>query len=188
MKKLLFLFLFLPLLTFSQEYIEVVEMPGKTSDQLYSTAREWFAKSFITTDNSLLMDDRISGKIIAKGSVHVSEIYVPNGYSLPVTLDWYPNFTIKVSFKNGRYKNEITDISITSVALGTSSEITTAFKVFLDKKVYYKNADTSSGKIKTGKVAAQNQAIYNLIGKTEIEMKNLLDKLQQEMKKPEAEW
>lgn len=47
MKKLFLLFAFLPFFSFAQEYTEVVEMPGETADQLYSNAREWFAKSFI---------------------------------------------------------------------------------------------------------------------------------------------
>jgi len=190
MKKLFLLFVFLPFFSFAQEYTEVVEMPGKTADQLYSIAREWFAKSFISADNALLMDDRISGKIIAKGSIHISEKYV----------DWYPNFTIKVAFKDGRYRGEISNISITRNVARDSTGITTTFKKYLDKKADYKKTadpqwfiDNPPDGIKIGKAAAKgaalpNQISYNLICKTESEMLDILSKLKQEMKKPENNW
>ena len=188
MKTLLILVFFIPFLSFSQEYTEVVEVPGKTAGQLYSSAREWFAKSFISVDNTLLMDDRISGKIIAKGSIHISD---STG-----RVVWYPNFTIKVSFKDGKYKNEITDISITTGVGENNSGTTTPFKVYLDKKEVYKKSGDPQWyitKLKIGKAAAQaaakpNQTMYDLICKTESEMKDLLSNMQQEMKKSEDDW
>jgi hypothetical protein len=196
MKKLILLIIFLPLFSLAQEYSEIVEIPGKTAGQLYSIARVWFAKSFISADNALLMDDMISGKIIAKGSVHISESY---GIA-PVTVDWYPNFTIEVSFKNGRCKNEISDISITTNVHEGNSGTIIPFKKYLDKKEYYKNTGDTTWiiynpppGIKIKKAAAKtiaqpNLAIYNLICKTEAEMKDLLSKLREAMKTPEAEW
>lgn len=196
MKKLLFLLVLLPFFSVAQEYTEVVEIPGKTAGQLYSIAREWFAKSFISTDNTLLMDDRIAGKIIAKGSVHISESYG----SAPVVVDWYPNFTIVVSLKDERYKNEISDVSITTDVQEGSTGTTVPFKKYLEKKEYYKNTgdpiwvrNNPPPGIKIGKAAAKtlarpNRVIYNLICKTGSEMKDLLSKLQEEMKKQEAEW
>ena len=200
MKKIILLFVFLPFFSLAQEYTEVVEMPGKTAGQLYSIAREWFAKSFISENNPLLMDDLISGKIIAKGSIHISESYVAGYGNVPVTVDWYPNFTIKVSFKDGRYKNEIIDISITTNVHEGNSGTITPFKEFLDKKEIYKNMgdpewiiNNPAHGVKVGKAAANtvakpNHAIYNLICKTESEMNDLLSKLREAMKNPEVEW
>lgn len=196
MKNLILLFFFLPFFSLAQEYSEVVEVPGKSEGQLYSIAREWFAKSFISENNPLLMDDRISGKIIAKGSIHISESY---GIA-PVVVDWYPNFTIEVSFKDGRYKNEISDISITTNVREGNSGTIIPFKKYLDKKEYYKNTGDTTWimnnpppGIKIRKAAAKtlaqpNLAIYNLICKTESEINDLLSKLREAMKKPEAEW
>jgi hypothetical protein len=192
MKKIFLFFAFLPFFSFAQEFSEVVEMPGKTAGQLYSTAREWFAKSFISADNTLLMDDLISGKIIAKGSIPISE-----GQATRVS---YANFTIKVAFKDGRYKSEITDISITSDISELSSGTTTPFKEYFDKKETYKKLgdpewvyNNPPGGIKIGKAAARaraqpNQDIYNLICKIESEMMAFLSKLNQEMKKSEVAW
>jgi hypothetical protein len=190
MKKLLLLLAFLPFFSSAQEFSEVIEIPGKSAGQLYSEAREWFAKSFISENNPLLMDDLISGKIIAKGSIQISENNV----------EWYPNFTIKVSFKDGRYKAEIIDISITTGVSEFSNGITKPFKEYFDKKETYKMLSDPEWYIKNhpagvkiGKAAARiaaqpNQTLYNLISKTESEMMDLLSKLHQEMTKSEDEW
>lgn len=188
MKKLLFLLAFFPFISFAQEYSEVVTVPGKSAAQLYSAAREWFAKSFISENNPLLMDDLISGKIIAKGSIQISDS--------TKTVDWYPNFTIIVSFKDGRYKTEITDISITTGVSEFSPGTTKTFKEYFDKKETYKMLSDPEWYIKkshlgksAAKVAARpNQILYNLIAKTETEMKDLLSKLNQEVKKSLYEW
>lgn len=191
MKNLIFLIFFLPLVSFAQEITQVTEVPGKTAGQLYSMAREWFAKSFISADNALLMDDQISGKIIAKGSVQISDS--------TKTLTWYPNFTIKVSFKDGRYKTEITDISISSGDSEYSTGTTKTFKEYFDKKETYKKlADPewymkNPPGVKIGRAASRtlakpNQVMYNLICQTEFEMKDLISKLNQEMTKVEDDW
>jgi len=190
MKTLLILLFIIPFYSFSQGFSEVVEIPGKSFDKLYSSAREWFAKEFISESNPLLMDDRVSGKIIAKGSIQISESNVV----------WYPNFTVKVSFKDGRYKSEIIDITITTNVSEYSSETKFSFQDYFDKKENYKNlADPvwvmnhgpSGVKITkaTAKAEAKpNQIIYNLICKTESEMKDILSKIQFEMKKDEVDW
>lgn len=188
MKTFLILLFLVPLVSFSQEYSEVVEVPGKTAGQLYSLAREWFAKSFISENNPLLMDDLISGKIIAKGSIQISDS--------TKTVNWYPNFTIRVSFKDGRYKTNITDISITTGVSEFNTGTTKPFKEYFDKKETYKILSDPEWYIKktnVGKAAAKvaarpNQLIYNLICKTESEMKDLISKLQQEMIKSEDDW
>jgi hypothetical protein len=188
MKTLLILLFFIPLFSFSQEYTEVVKVPGKSAGQLYSAAREWFAKVFISENNPLLMDDLISGKIIAKGSIQISDS--------TKTVTWYPNFTIIVAFKDGRYKTEITDISITTGVSEFSTGTSKNFKEYFDKKETYKLLCDPEWYIKksnlgksAAKVAARpNQVLYNLICKTESEMKDLLSKLQQEIKKPEVDW
>lgn len=202
MKNLLFLIAFLPIISFAQEYSEVVELPGKTSEQLYSTAREWFAEMFNSANNVLQMDDPIAGKLIGKGTTHVSESYVTGGIaSIPVTLDWYPNFTIKIYIKDGRYKYELTDILIkSSMSVSNSSQMETPFKLYLDQKEYYKNAsdadwliNNSPGGIKMSKSNARIsaitfKAIYNLTIKTEDEMNGILLKLRQKMEKTDENW
>jgi len=200
MKKLFFLILFLPLFAFSQEYSEVVEVPGKNIDQLYATAREWFAETFNSANNVLQMDDPVAGKLIGKGSTHISESYIAGGIvKVPITMDWYPNFTIKVSIKDGKYKCDITDITIktSNELLGPMEQ---PFGTYLNNKDYYKNArdpewlinnppqGTKVNKSQAKGAAQALQANYNLICKTEIELNSILVKLQKKMKSTEDNW
>ena len=192
MKKLVLLLAIIPFISFAQQYSEVVSMPGKTAEQLYVKAREWFAESFISADNALLMDDRISGRIIAKGSIPV--------LNQKGKLGWYANFTIKVSFKDGKYKNEVSNISVLTVATDGGSDVTTPFSAFLDKKEYYQNASDFKWIMKNPpeeialetdaakELARKNKSIYDLIIKTELEMKDLLSNVQSKMKETEASW
>ncbi len=106
----------------------------------------------------------------------------------------------EIAFKDGRYKSEITDISIISNDFGLSSGTSKPFKEYFDKKETYKKSgdpewvyNNPPGGIKIGKEAARKlakpkQDIYNLICKTESEMMVLLSKLNQETKKPEDAW
>ena len=55
MKKLIAVLLFLPLCSFAQQYSEVIEISNKTSDQLYSTAKEWFALTFKSSNDVCLL-------------------------------------------------------------------------------------------------------------------------------------
>ena len=76
-------------------YTEVVEMPGVTKDVLYSRAYEWFAKSFVSANNVIQMQDKEAGKIIGKGCYGFDKNKV--------------NFTLSIYLKDGKYKYEITD-------------------------------------------------------------------------------
>jgi len=198
MKKL-FLFLFLlPLFISAQQYSEVVEVPGKKADELYSSAREWFAFTFKSANDVLQMDSPVSGKIIGKGSLHITETYITDGIvKVPMKIDWYPNFTINIAVKEGRYKCEISNINITS---GINDEglanKDTDFNQFLSQKEYFKNGsdpewlkNNTDAPKSTIKIAAKtNQAHYNLIDRTETQMKELLESLKKAMNKSEDDW
>jgi hypothetical protein len=205
MKKLLFMFILMPLFTLAQEYSEVVEVPGKSSDQLYSTAREWFAETFKSANNVLQMDDPIAGKLIGKASTKVSESYVAGGMiKVPMTIDWYPNFTIKVSVKDGRYKCEIIDITIKTpgqnIGTTTTPDTEIPFNNCLEGKEFNKNASDPEWLFnnppqgsKISKSAAKStapvfNAMYNLTSKTEIELNAILVSLQKKMKNSDDNW
>ena len=93
MKKLLLFILLLPVFSFAQQYSEVVEVPGKTADQLYSSAREWFAITFKSAKDVIQMEDPTNKKIIGKGLKKIN--YIVRG--IPVVMDMF--FTLNVQFK-----------------------------------------------------------------------------------------
>lgn len=89
-------------LTGKISYKEVVYLDSTVQQQvLYRAAREWFAKSFVSSNNVLQMDDEEAGILIGKGSFTI--IHTIWGTPFPI------RFTISMYFKNGRYKYELTD-------------------------------------------------------------------------------
>lgn len=82
-------------------YQEVVKVEGITKDELYIRAREWFAKTFVSAQDVIQMDDKASGKIIGKGSS--SGFYSILMSIIPYSL----TYTVSITAKDGRYRYEI---------------------------------------------------------------------------------
>lgn len=85
----------------AQQYSDVVEIPNKTSVQLYRAAQEWFAVTFNSSKDVIQLEDSIQKKIIGKGIKPVK--YRQMGVTS--NLDVY--FTLIVQFKDGRYKYDM---------------------------------------------------------------------------------
>jgi len=86
-------------------YSEVVYVDSLTNKQeLFSRAREWFAKTFNSSTNVIQMEDKESGKIIGKALIQVYH------KGVAMTYKWgYINYTISIYIKDGRYKYVLTD-------------------------------------------------------------------------------
>jgi len=103
MKRLLIILLFItPVFCSAQEYSEVVQIPGKTADQLYTIAREWYAITFKSAQDVIQMEDPVKKEIIGKG---YSIIYY-KAKKIPASLNMF--FTLQTLFKDNRYKYSIT--------------------------------------------------------------------------------
>lgn len=114
MKKFLIVILLFPFSSFSQipilpidsttnliTYTGVVKVQGN-KDELYSRAREWFAKAYNSSLNVIQMDDK--EKIVGKALMQV--------YFKALGKDQksgYVNYTISIYFKDNKYKYEITN-------------------------------------------------------------------------------
>lgn len=83
-------------------YTGVVEVPGATQAQLYSRAYEWVAKNFNSAQSVIQMQDKESGKIIAKGVIKAFIKKYDSGYN---------SFTLSLYLKDGKYKYDITNFS-----------------------------------------------------------------------------
>lgn len=88
------------------KYKEVVDVPGLTKEDIFSTARSWFPKDFQVAQAYISHADYKTGQIIAHAMVFgkrlVGLIGVP--YSI--------NFNIYLWIKDGKYKYEISDFFI----------------------------------------------------------------------------
>lgn len=82
----------------------IFKAENKSKDMLYSLAREWIASTFNSATDVLKMDDRLSGKLIAKG---FTTIIVETGF-YPTTEKFH--FTIKIYCKENRYRVIWTDL------------------------------------------------------------------------------
>jgi len=92
-------------LTSKITYSEVVYVDSLANKQeLFSRAREWFAKSYKSSTNVIQMEDKESGKIVGKALMQVYHKALGSNYP-----SGYINYTISIYIKDGRYKYEVTD-------------------------------------------------------------------------------
>lgn len=85
-------------------YSEVIKLDSTIRKaDLYSRAMEWFAKTYISSNEVIQMADREEGRIIGKAVMKV--YYKSMGREYPSKL----RYTVSIFVKQGRYKYEITD-------------------------------------------------------------------------------
>jgi len=175
-----------PVFCSAQEYSEVVQIPGKTADQLYTSSREWFALFFKSADDVLQMDDPIAQKLIGKGNLYIK------GSSL---VNWYVNLTINITCRDGRFKCDLSGITVSREINGKLLDGDEDFKIYQNKKEYFKNASDPEwikknikkhGMIKA--IAAINGAYYNLIVDTEKALAGIPTSLKKHASKVDADW
>ena len=164
---------------FAKEYTEVVQVPDKNADQLYSSAREWFVETFKSAKDVLQMDDPVAGKLIGKG---YSAVPIQSG---GITVDTKMKYTIKIFVKEGRYKYEITDIRIGELAKSTIEDYEFACTYEGAKKALI-NAGMKKPKDKMiNKVFAANRINYPRFPK---EIQRIIESLKTKMKGVEDDW
>jgi hypothetical protein len=118
MKKYFTLLFFLPFLTSAQKilpekegtvmYTDVVMLDSTVSKaELFDRAKAWFVSEYKSANDVIQMQDKDAGILIGKGVFDVP--YVPGFFSDGQRL--YVSHTVKLYFKNGKYKYEITGLS-----------------------------------------------------------------------------
>lgn len=147
MRKLLLAILFstISILVFSQQidfpidsitnkikFSEVVNVKNNSQSALYTKAREWFAKSFKSSESVLDMEDKENGKLIGKANFTVSSTEASNENEFVSIANFKPkkfreevkklmsakqtisvgmiDFTISIYIKDDRYKYEISNL------------------------------------------------------------------------------
>lgn len=86
-------------------YTEVVDANGKTKDELYDMAKMWFTTTYNSANDVLQMDSKESGTIVGKALFKYIYPKLMGSESVKGTI----NYTIKLYFKDNKYKYEITD-------------------------------------------------------------------------------
>lgn len=85
-------------------YSSIIDAEGKSKAELYTSAKEFFANTFVSAKDVIQMDDKDGGIIIGKGS---KRIMIENKkVTVPVSI----LFSIKIECKDNKYKFEIYSI------------------------------------------------------------------------------
>ncbi|MES2426334.1 MAG: DUF4468 domain-containing protein [Bacteroidota bacterium] len=88
-------------------YTDTVSAVGKTKDQLYLRAKEYFATNAETLTHKVTMDDKEAGRIISNT---VSDITQTIGTNLVIKIRFTLRYTFAIAVKDGKYKYVISDI------------------------------------------------------------------------------
>jgi hypothetical protein len=96
-------------ITHKVTYQGVVQIPGINRNELYSRAKEWFAKNFKSVKDVLQMDDKEAGKLIGKGNFDIGD-------------NCYYNFTLSIFIKDNKYKYIITDYTFNHPSIYGNAE------------------------------------------------------------------
>jgi hypothetical protein len=96
--------LFILQMGFSQELTGVVNINGKPADKLFNASREWFALKFQTSKDEVKLADNNAMVFIVKGERR--ETVLIKKIKVKIKM----NFTLKLEFKDGRFKYDFTNI------------------------------------------------------------------------------
>jgi hypothetical protein len=91
------------------EYI--LDVPGKTKDQLFSASKSWIAETFVSGKSVIDDADKDSGRIVAKGQVKH-----PCGEQSHACGDEYIGFILRLDTKEGKIRMTFTDATVISPA------------------------------------------------------------------------
>ena len=83
----------------------VLNAPGKTQAQLFSSTKSWIAETFVSAKAVIDDADKDAGRIIAKG-----RIAKPcSGLQCAMESGWMIGFTMRIDMKDGKFRTTYTN-------------------------------------------------------------------------------
>jgi hypothetical protein len=121
MKKILFFIAGLIFLQigYSQELTGVMRVEGKTADKLFDHSREWFALNFQSSKDEVKLADPSTRVFIVIGER--KEPVIIKGIKVKMKM----SFTLRLEFKDARFKYEFKDIDYRNAITNQSNDIET---------------------------------------------------------------
>lgn len=106
-------------------YEGIIEVPGKSKDEIYKNLRQWFVDYFKNAKAVIQNEDKEVGRISGKG-------IVPIYWKFSIGSGMYPNqMTIQLDVKDSKYKYKIYDM-----LLSTQAEYLRGFNVILSAREF----------------------------------------------------
>lgn len=86
-------------------YTEVVKVNSVSKSDLYNRAISWFSTTYNNSKKVLQLEDKTEGQIVGKAILTYNQTFLDASARTRGNI----NYTIKIFFKDGRYKYEISD-------------------------------------------------------------------------------
>lgn len=97
-------------------YTGVVDVPGKTKDELFRNAQQWFINAFPSQKDVIQDKDNENG--IVYGRI---VLYFSSGVGLGVKVNFADHLTVKIECKDGKYRYAFYNMAISNYDSGNSS-------------------------------------------------------------------
>lgn len=163
----------LPILNDRLVYEQVVDVPDKSKNQLFSNAKVWMANTFVSSKDVIQSEDKEAGDIIGKG---FTKVY----FKSIVTIERNDYFTIQIDVKDNKYRCKIHDIIITSNGADLGGNFGSVPKTsFTDEQLIGKLL----GKNGLGMYGLTKNQIKNLLSSIDTRTKEIMISLKEAMNK-----
>ncbi|MCK9203427.1 MAG: DUF4468 domain-containing protein [Bacteroidales bacterium] len=103
-------------------YTEVVQVPGKTKDEIYFASKTFIATTFRSAKDVIQLDDKENGELIVKGNFKECVGMSMRSWG---NCDQIVSFTLNIQTKDGRFKYKIDNFQHESYArdLGNGGDL-----------------------------------------------------------------
>ena len=178
MKKIIIILLFNPFILLAQHSPEIIDIPGASSDQLYRTAQDLFANTFISSDQYNQLNDPAGKTIMGKG---VTQIEWSIGRN-PLIMNVY--FTLNAQFKDNKCIYDLQSSEIkTSGGESYSYELLKKMGTKEGLKAFYKSKGIPVWMVGKKKFIQNMASNQELIAKVENHLQGMMDELTSSLKK-----
>lgn len=87
-------------------YVDVVETPGKSGDDLFTNARLWFLENFRSSKEVIVFEDSELGILAGNGLMYLQQ----KSFGYLVETPIY--FSLRIETKDGKFRYQISDLRI----------------------------------------------------------------------------
>lgn len=97
-----------PIAESDRAFDKVIEAPGYSKEQIYSSVKIWIAENFRSAKSVIDLDSKDDGTIIGKGIIP----YPCSGMDCMAKSDWKVPFTMRVDIKDEKFRISFTNINL----------------------------------------------------------------------------